>query len=275
MAAIITLTTDFGLTDSYVAAMKGVILGINPEVKLVDISHNIRPQDITQAAFILGTACHFFPRQTIHLVVVDPGVGTDRLAIILKTDTSYFVAPDNGVLSQVIRQAAPELELTDGGQATLEPGLDAVAITQPQFRRTPVSPTFHGRDIFAPVAAHLSRGLPISAFGETVTSLTMLPQSQPYRTADGTLVGHIIHIDSFGNLITDIRRPDLPPPLLAIEAGGQIIPGISLTYAPGEGLTALISSSGYLEIAVNKGSAAAQIKAEIGNEVKIIPRDGS
>jgi len=273
MGAIITLTTDLGLTDAYVAAMKGVILGINPAATLIDICHTIEPQNILQAAFALSTAYEFFPEKTIHLVVVDPGVGTDRRAIILRTPSADFVAPDNGVLSYVIRQSSTKAPADNANlqHIELEPKLEAVAITKPQFWRSPVSPTFHGRDIFAPVAARLSLGFRPIEFGEAIHSVTVLPLPQPYWTPDGMLVGHILHIDSFGNLITNIRSSDLPQTkqALTIEVGNQLISGLSRTYAEGKGLLALIGSSGYLEIALAGGSAATLIKATVGNELII------
>ena len=273
MGAIITLTTDFGLSDAYVAAMKGVILDINPEAGLIDICHTIEPQNILQAAFVLSTAYQFFPAGTIHVVVVDPGVGTERRAIILRTPSADFVAPDNGVLSYVIQQSLtkPLGDSINRQQVELEPGLEAVAITKPEFWRSPVSPTFHGRDIFAPVAARLSLGVPPIDFGEAITSVVMLPLPQPYQAPDGSLVGHILHIDSFGNLITNIRRDDLPPPeqAITIELGSQLIHGLSRTYAEGKGLTALIGSSGYLEVSLKGGSAHALLNADVGNEVRI------
>ena len=271
MGAIITLTTDFGLTDAYVAAMKGVILSINPEVRLIDICHTIKPQNIPQAAFVLGTAYQFFPRKTIHVVVVDPGVGTERRAIILRTPLADFVAPDNGVLSYVIQQSSTKPVEDNINQVELEAELEAVAITKPQFWRSSVSPTFHGRDIFAPVAARLSLGFPPIDFGEAITSVIMLPLPHPYQAPDGSLVGHILHIDSFGNLITNIRSDDLPQTkqLITIDVGNQLIHGLSHTYAEGRGLLALIGSSGYLEVSLKGGSAHALLNAKVGNEVRI------
>ena len=273
MSAIITLTTDLGLTDAYVAAMKGVMLSINPEVKLIDICHTIKPQNIPQAAFVLGMAHRFFPEKTIHVVVVDPGVGTERRAIILRTPLADFVAPDNGVLSYVLQQSSTKpVENNDNlRQVELGPGMEAVAITKPRFWRSPVSPTFHGRDIFAPVAARLSLGFPPIDFGEAITSVVMLPLPHPYQAPDGSLVGHILHIDSFGNLITNIKSDDLPPTkrAITIEVGNQLISGLSRTYAEGRGLLALIGSSGYLEISLKGGSACALLNAEVGNEVRI------
>jgi len=271
MGDIITLTTDFGMADAYVAAMKGVILGINPEARLIDICHSIKPQNIPDAAFVLSTAYRFFPPNTIHLVVVDPGVGTERRAIILRTPVACFVSPDNGVLSYVIQQSVKGGLINNRQQIELGSELEAVAITRSQFWRSPVSPTFHGRDIFAPVAARLSLGFPPTDFGETITSVTMLPLPQPYLASDGSLVGHILHIDSFGNLITNIKGDDLPQTeqAVTIEVGNQSISGLSRTYAEGEGLLALIGSSGYLEVSLKGGSACALLGAEVGNEVRI------
>ena len=278
MNAIITLTTDFGLNDAYVAAMKGVILGINPEATLVDICHTIKPQNVSQAAFVLSTAYQFFPQKTVHLVVVDPGVGTERRGIILRTPSADFVAPDNGVLSYVIQESSTE-SATDNDslqQRELEPKLEAVEITRAQFWRTPVSSTFHGRDIFAPVAALLSLGFPPINFGEAITSLAMLPLPQVHQRPDGSLVGHVIHIDNFGNLITSIKNSDLPSTKqpITIEIGDQVISGLSRTYAEGRGLLALIGSSGYLEVALKGGSANTFLDVEIGSEVKLKRQSG-
>ena len=269
MGAIITLTTDFGLADAYVAAMKGVILGINPEVKLIDICHSIKPQNVSQAAFVLSTAYQFFPERTVHVVVVDPGVGTERRAIILRTPLADFVAPDNGVLSYVIPQSSARPVSVNRQQIELPLELEAVAITKPEFWRSPVSSTFHGRDIFAPVASRLSLGSPPEDFGEAITSLTILPLTHPYWAQDDVLVGHILHIDNFGNLITNIRSEGLPKQAITVEVGNQSISGLSRTYEEGDGLLALIGSSGYLEISLKGGNAGTFLGAEVGSEVKI------
>lgn len=271
MSAIITLTTDFGLADAYVAAMKGAILSINPGAKLVDICHSIRPQDILQAAFVLSTAYHFFPRGTIHLVVVDPGVGTERRAVVLRTPSADFIAPDNGVLSYILREHSAGLAANAARQVEPGPDAEAVAITNPRLWRSPLSPTFHGRDILAPVAAWLSLGRPLSDCGERITSLLMLPLTVPCQAGDGSLVGHIIHIDNFGNLITDISAADLAEDRrsASIEVGGQRISGLSRTYAEAEGLLALIGSSGYLEVSARGGSARALLDVRLGDEVRL------
>lgn len=270
MGVIITLTTDFGLTDGYVAAMKGTALGINPDVTLVDICHTIQPRNIPQAAFILSTVHEYFPPRTVHLVVVDPGVGTERLAVILRTPYADFVAPDNGILSYIIRRYCPGPPLESRYRLSSSSGIEAYAVTKPEYWRSPVGPTFHGRDIFAPVAAHLSLGRHPADFGEPLSDLGVLPASVPDRLQDGTLVGHVIHIDTFGNLITDFRSDDLPEsPELSLEVAGHIITGLSLTYGTGEELIALIGSSDYLEIALPGDDASVFLGASTGDEVII------
>jgi S-adenosylmethionine hydrolase len=275
MGAIITMTTDFGLADGYVGAMKGVVLGINPGAELVDISHDIPPQDIARAAYVLGTAAPFFPAGTVHLVVVDPGVGTERRAIVVRTPGADFVAPDNGVLSYVLQ---PYLARPAGARRKklkAVTGLEAFAITEAHFWRSPVSRTFHGRDIFAPVAAHLSLGIAPSRFGEPVDALEVLPLPRPSRSPDGTLAGIIQHIDSFGNLITNIRGRDLPVGRgdITVEVAGELIRGLSRTYIEGAGLLALVGSNDYLEISLKGGNAAARLHAGVGDQVKIRRRN--
>ena len=253
--AIITLTTDFGHDDSYVAEMKGVILNINPEVTIVDICHTINPQNITQAAYILSITNGRFPRGTIHIVVVDPGVGTERQAVLLINHHGYFLGPDNGVLSYVVEEAGA--------------GIEAFALTNPRFWLSPLSNTFHGRDIFAPVAAHLSLGTPPHEFGDSIPSLMTVVLPRPQIGEDGILVGKVIHIDHFGNLVTDIRRSDLPKGKLFIEVCGHIIDDLSTSYEEGEEFMAIIGSSEQLEVSVQKGSAARYLGATIGDEVKV------
>jgi len=273
MSAVITLTTDFGLADGYVAAMKGVMLGVNPEAKIIDICHNIRPQGIGEAAFILSTVFQFFPEHSIHVVVVDPGVGTKRRAIILRTPLADFVAPDNGVLSYVIQQFSAKPVEGGVSQYRIEPdsGLQAVAITKPESWRLPVSSTFQGRDIFAPVAAWLSLGVPPIDFGEAMTSVAVFPLSYPYQAPDGALIGHILHIDNFGNLITDIKGEHLSrlKQPITVEISNQRIVGLSRNYREGGGLLALIGSSGYLEISLSEGNASAFLNAGVGDELRI------
>jgi S-adenosylmethionine hydrolase len=266
---IITLITDFGLNDPDVGVMKGVMLGISPQAVIVDISHAIEPQNIHQAAFVLSTAYQFFPQGTIHVVVVDPGVGSRRRAIILRTPSAYFVAPDNGVLSYILAPASATSYGPEPEERELGPELEAIVLTTPRFWRHPVSSTFHGRDIFAPVAASLSLGIPLHEFGEAVHSLLAFSPSRPFVDAAGATIGHIIYIDRFGNLITDVSGNDLPQGDVLIEICHRGIKGLSPSYAGGEELLALINSSGNLEIAAKNKSAAEMLKAKIGDEVRI------
>ena len=273
MSDIITLTTDFGTSDAYVASMKGVILSLNPKAQIVDICHNIGPQSVSQAAFVLDTAYLLFPKKTIHIVEVDPGVGTERKAIILRTPTADFVAPDNGVLSYVIERFCDEKTEEEGvTRAKLNREAEAVTITNERFLRMPVSNTFHGRDIFAPVAAALSLGFPPVQFGQRLASLEFVPPSRPAKRPGGALVGHIVYIDGFGNLITDVNREDLPESKeLTFGLGSHTIDGLRETYARASGLLAIIGSGGRLEIACNGGSAKSMMEARVGDEVTIKP----
>lgn len=277
MSPIITLTTDFGYDDAYVAAVKGAILNINPEANIVDVSHSIRPQDILQAAFILNTAYRYFPKQTVHVAIVDPGVGSERREIILKTPSAIFVAPDNGILSYVIDdlfsvESRSVIEQTHGlTEIVFKKGLEAAAITDPRFWRHPVSPTFHGRDIFAPVAAGLSLGISPYEFGEKINSLHVLPIARPSLDPDGNLVGQILHVDRFGNLTTNIRGDSLRGKDVVIEVTGQHIQGISDYYAQKEGVLAVVGSSGYLEISLRDGSACDFLGVGVGHEIRVIP----
>lgn len=275
--SIITLTTDFGLQDPYVAAMKGAILTINPTVRLVDVSHTIRPQAIEQAAFVLAAAWPYFPPDAIHVAVVDPAVGSERRALALRAAGTTFVGPDNGVLSTALpddaRTAAvdsPNRRLS--APVGLPPGYRAVSLTNERFFRTPVSSTFHGRDIFGPVAAHLSLGVALEELGEPVEQIVALPPFRARRQADGSLRGRVLHIDAFGNLITDVRLEDLPSAKIVIEVAGRTVEGLSATYGPGADLRAVTGSSGYLEIAAPGASAAAVLKAELGLTVVVRSR---
>jgi len=275
MAPVITLTTDFGIRDAYVASMKGVILGINPRAIIVDISHAIEPQNIMQAAFILSTAYQYFPKGTIHLAVVDPGVGSRRKAIVLRTDSAFFVAPDNGILSYIVDRfgrlpGKPARHLVSAAEPRkLPPGLEAVNITNEQYWHQPVSTIFHGRDIFAHIAAHLPLGVPMNKFGSALGQVHVFPVPRPYKNARGELVGLVLHIDGFGNLITNIRSSNLPSEKATIAIGKHQIRGISRFYARSRGLAAVTGSSGYLEISLKDGSAEAFLAAKVGLEVRI------
>ena len=254
---MITLTTDFGQTDSYVGTMKGVILGICPGADLVDITHEIRPQAVQQAAFVLSTATPYFPSGTVHLVVVDPGVGSERRAIAIQTARATYVGPDNGVISLALNQ---------------DPARQAVHLTEPTYRLAPVSATFHGRDIFAPAAAHLACGTALTDMGEAlpVSELVEIPTHAPRPQPGGGWRCAVLHVDRFGNLITNFRI--LPHRRgIRVGAGGQWIEQISRTFAdvdPGE-LIAYAGSSGYLEIAVREESAAETLSLDVGDPVQI------
>jgi len=273
MNPVITLTTDFGTDEAYVAIMKGVILGINPEANIIDISHSIESQNVLQAAFLLNVAYRYFPDQTVHMAIVDPGVGSERQGIILKTSSAFFVAPDNGILSYIINGFSPEgssLQYSQGlGEVKLKKGLEAAAITDPRFWRHPVSSTFHGRDIFAPVAAGLSLGISLYEFGEKITSLHVVPIPKPSFDLQGNLVGHILYVDHFGNLITDIKGSDLPGKDAIIEVAGDRIQGISSYYAQSEGLMAILGSSGHLEISLKNGNACNFLGMGAGDEIRV------
>jgi S-adenosylmethionine hydrolase len=276
MSSIITLTTDFGYDDAYVAAMKGAILSINSEANIIDISHSIKPQNILQAAFILSVAYRYFPKQTIHMAIVDPGVGSERQGIILKTPSAFFVAPDNGILSYIIddlllvESRSLTKQTHDLKEIVFKKGLEAAAITDPRFWRHPVSPTFHGRDIFAPVAAGLSLGISPYEFGEKINSLHVLSIPKPSLDPEGNLVGQVLNVDRFGNLITNIKSNDLPGKDVMIEIAGYCIQGISDYYAQNKGVMAIVGSSGYLEVSLREGSACDFLGTVVGDEIKVI-----
>jgi S-adenosylmethionine hydrolase len=265
--AIISLITDFGHHDEYPGLMKAVILGINPRAAIVDISHAVEPQDIVQAAFLLESAYPYFPPGSIHLVVVDPGVGTRRALLYLEANGHRFLAPDNGVLSLVMNPLQP---------------VALRRLDNPALWRPRVSATFHGRDILAPSAAHLSKGVNARQLGPPLdpSAMTLLPDLRAQRLQDGTIVGRIVHIDRFGNLVTnmdagllqDEEETATGPPVL-IRLAGQTIVGIRRTYAEVEAgrPLALIGSRGYLEIAVNCGSARSHFKVNKGDDVTVRP----
>jgi S-adenosylmethionine hydrolase len=256
---MITLTTDFGTTDSYVAQMKGIILGINPQVEIVDVTHTVPPQDIARGGVIIDEIARVFPAGTIHVAVVDPGVGSQRGIIGVEAAAQRFLAPDNGLLGAVLAQAAPER---------------IHCVTREQFWRVPVSATFHARDIFAPVAAHWSLGVDLAEFGPAIdaAALVRLAAVEP-RQLGAALVGRVEAVDSFGNLITNINQSQLAAERgsLCVLIAGRRIAGVSRCYSdcPPGTLLALIGSSGRLEIAVNSGSAAKLLSAGAGTEVRV------
>jgi S-adenosylmethionine hydrolase len=253
--SIITLTTDFGVHDAYVAAMKGVILGINKKATIVDVCHTITPQNITEAAYVLSAVTKYFPDGTIHIAVVDPGVGTKRRPVLLVTPQAYFIGPDNGIFNYVASSPQSRAQ--------------AFHLNNQRYWLSPLSNTFHGRDIFAPVAANLSLGVPPHELGEMIESLGKAELSQPTVSKDGTIIGKVIHADHFGNLITNIMEHDLPKGQVFIETGGHIIDDISTSYEDDEGLLAIIGSDGRLEVSVYKGSAARYLGVGVGGEVKV------
>lgn len=258
--SIITLTTDFGLQDYYVSAMKAVMLGISPSSRFIDISHDIPPHDVMAAAWILNNSAFLYPENTVHLTVVDPGVGTSRRPVALKVNNQFFVGPDNGLFTLVIQDYDYEaVELNNS---------DFWAIDTP-------SSTFHGRDIFAPVAAHLAEDHNLSKFGDTVDELYKYKWAIPVADRDG-VQGWIIHIDRYGNLITNIGeqliREHIGEGSYNIYVGNTKIREIVDTFASvSEGEpAAYIGSSGMLEIAINKGDAKQMLDIEKGSQISII-----
>ncbi len=259
---IITLTTDFGQADGYVGAMKGAILGICPRATLVDVSHEIRPQAVRQAAYILGKTMPYFPPNAVHLVVVDPGVGSARRPIAVQTARAIYVAPDNGVLDWVLAH---------------DPACSAVHLTEARFRLPQVSATFHGRDIFAPAAAHLACGTDLREMGEVfpLADLVNLPALEPAPQADGSWQGEILNVDHFGNLVSSFQIPAAGAQHLATDSqfcvtvGKERVGGLNRTFADVEAgeLVAYVGSDGYLEIAVRNGNAAARLNVDAGDPI--------
>ena len=258
MPPIITLLTDFGYRDGYVGVMKGVIVGICPDARLIDLTHDIPPQNIAAGRFTLLNAYSYFPEGTVHLVVVDPGVGTARRAIALQTPRGYLVGPDNGVLSGVIDHTEP---------------VTAVELTEPKYWRSPhPSHTFHGRDIFAAAAAHLAAGVELPALGEAIAldSLLSIAIPQPTITAE-RVSGSVQHIDHFGNIVTTIPAAALGSQTWMMQVGAVEIP-VGQTYGDVEigHAIALVGSHGWVEIAVNGSSAQARLRLAIGDDVQLI-----
>ena len=248
MKRIITLTTDFGINDHYVGSMKGVVLGINNEAVITDITHGIPKYDIFKAAYTLRGFYKYFPKDSIHVVVVDPGVGSERRPIIVQTQESIFIGPDNGVFSFVLKESK---------------SVNVFEITNSEFMLEDLSSTFHGRDIFAPVAAHLSLGVDIQDFGEVLKNPISLEIRKPELKGD-EIVGEVIYVDSFGNLVTNIPG-DLLKGYSKVQLGEFVIDSVAGSYqdvAKGN-LLAIIGSSGLLEISINQGSAADLIKDRV------------
>ncbi|HUU54947.1 MAG TPA: SAM-dependent chlorinase/fluorinase [Armatimonadota bacterium] len=262
-APLITLLSDLGAADTYVGVMKAVILGICPEARIVDLCHDVPPQDVQQAAFLLDTAWGYCPEGTVHVIVVDPGVGSERRVLAVEGHGQQFVAPDNGVLTYVLASARDHR---------------AFAVARREYFLPEVSQTFHGRDVLAPVAARLALGLPTEAVGPQITGpLERFPISRPVVSETG-LVAHVVHVDRFGNLVTDLSEEDLltwkreiGADNVIIRVGDSVIEEIRVAYAganPGD-LLALFGSSRRLEIALNLGSAAECLGVGIGAIVMI------
>lgn len=272
MASIVTLTTDFGLSDGYVGVMKGVLLAVSPRVQIIDITHDIEPGNVQQAAFVLGASYKFFPRDTVHIVVVDPGVGTDRNALCIKALGQYFVGPDNGVFSYIIADATNESESQpdEKGEGpkprVIFDGIDAVRLTNEKFWLREVSSTFHGRDVFAPVAARLPEAL-LAEMGEPVDAILAYPRPMARIDEQGRMLGQVLHVDRFGNLISNVRTEQIQGRPVTGTVEGHAFSGPVRTYGDGADLFALIGSAGYVEIAVKNGSAASRTGARVGSRV--------
>ena len=274
----IVLLTDFGLSDAYVGMMRGVIYGINPAAHVIDLTHGIGPQDVRHGAVVLDDSYRYFPAGSIFVAVVDPGVGTDRAAILLETPDARFVAPDNGLLTLVCRHYDPSYGNSAKPSPTPVPdACRAWRLTTPDYWQHPVSATFHGRDVFAPVAAHLSAGTLPNDVGEPAPIINVLPLPIPQREGN-TIVGQVIFADAFGNLVTDITNDLLDQigatagsPAVTVTIAGQTITGLSRTFQdpPGHGLRALIGSHGRLEVALVDGSAAATLGVGSGTPLTI------
>ncbi|MFP3980788.1 MAG: S-adenosyl-l-methionine hydroxide adenosyltransferase family protein [Desulfobacterales bacterium] len=265
---VISLTTDFGLTDPYAGIMKGVIASICPEASVIDLTHQIDPQDVHGAAYVLSDARPYFPADAVHVCVVDPGVGSGRRIIALKTAAGVFLAPDNGVLSLVMEDLPP---------------VKVFCVENPDIFLHPASQTFHGRDVFAPAAAHLACGMPLGRLGAPVAAHFLVRLDfgpQPVVDKDGALTGAIVAVDRFGNLVSNITRAHLQEAFgirdaqdasVCVQVGDQVISGIVSSYqSVGQGAPlAIIGSTGRLEISVNCGSAARYFCAGRGDRVTL------
>jgi S-adenosyl-L-methionine hydrolase (adenosine-forming) len=255
---LITLTTDYGTNDHLVGVLKGVVLKINPEVTIIDITHAVTPYDLLDGALAIASAYTYFPPRTIHVVIIDPGVGTERRPILVSGQNQYFIAPDNGVLSGVFEK---------------EPNFTVRNLTSEHYFLQPVSKTFHGRDVFAPVAAWLSKNWQPASMGEVIEDFKRFAMPKP-KEADGLLKGVVMKVDSFGNLITNFRLDDLAPESMEkgavnLQVGNHAVIRMVLMFAsgnPGEPV-AYIGSSGYVEIAVNKGNASKTLGVGRGTPV--------
>ena len=258
MPELVTLITDFGLKDSYVGAVKGVLKTFAPDLEVIDITHEIPAQDVAAAAWVLDGAYPYFPDDTVHVVVVDPGVGTDRKGLAVDTKQGFFVGPDNGVFSGIL-SAHRDAKI--------------VALENPKLMREKVSSTFHGRDVFAPAAAHLSLGTPLSDFGKVVSDPVILEMWE-VEEGQGELVGRVVHIDRFGNSVTNLSRDMLTKEgkePSQIQTGEHRFSTITKTYGdtPSGEAAVLVGSNNMLEIAVTGGDAASQLRIKRGDKVLV------
>lgn len=260
---IVTLTTDFGTNDHFVGTMKGVILGIVPDAEIVDISHAVQPFDVLDGALTIAQAYSYFPTGTVHVVVVDPGVGTARRPIIASSEQHHFVAPDNGVLSLIYAR---------------EERMHVRYVSQQHYFLQPICNTFHGRDVFAPVAAYLAKRVDGEKFGEIVTDFVRFNAPKPKPVDNRTMRGVVLKVDRFGNLITNLTPQDVPmlfqenKPAFKITIGKREITDIKSTYSEGEPgeVFGILGSMGYLEISTNRGSAAQVVGVGKGSDVNIV-----
>ena len=260
MSRIITLTTDFGYRDPFVGIMKGVVSAIDPAATIIDLTHGVAPQDVTGGALALAAAVDFFPAGAVHVAVVDPGVGGVRRPILLETDRAWFIGPDNGLLS-----------LAAGRQRLIR----SVRLSNPEYHLQPTSTTFHGRDVFAPVAAHVSAGVPLVKLGEAVEGFETLTLPAAEKREGGRIAGEVIYVDGFGNLTSNIRREDLEPlqpESVSVRIGELTIRGLSANYASaGTGnYLALVNSWGLLEISRCDGNARAGLGAGVGTPLVVV-----
>jgi S-adenosylmethionine hydrolase len=257
--SLITLVTDFGTSDHFVAAMKGVILSIHPQAEIVDVTHDIHPFEIAEGAFVLNETWRYFPKKTVHVAVVDPGVGSDRRPVLVEADGHLFVGPDNGVFSFVYEQATK---------------FTVRHLTADRYFRKPVSRTFHGRDIFAPVAGHAAKGVKPALLGKKINDPVRLAVLAPNRTSRRAWTGNVLKVDRFGNLITNFHLSEfgeIRTRAFEITCGLQHINRLALNYAetePGE-LFVIVGSSGYLEVAANQDSAARRLGCGAGAPVDL------
>ena len=257
---VITLTTDFGNKDGFVGTMKGVIWGICPDARIADISHEVTPQRVSEGAAILRRAAPYFAAGTVHIAVVDPGVGTERRALAARIGAQYFVGPDNGLCTLLI---------ADARHAGLE--TPVVAVDNPRYWLPQVSRTFHGRDIFAPVGAHLAGGVKLEELGTCFSDPVLLPLAQPEKI-NGGYRARVVAIDAFGNLATNLPWPQVAGRTLLIALKGRVIHGLATAYGqhqPGE-LIALVDSNDFIEVAVVNGSAAEVLGAQVGDTLEVL-----